>query len=79
MDLEFIYGLLEIAYAKQNGLDVKSNYFDELKELLPNDWYRIGLEERNIIFDEAVKNKILVSKTESYKNRYPEDAQILGK
>lgn len=74
MNDELIYSLLEISYAKKVGLDTSSNYFEELRKYLPNDWYSIPINERNNILDESIKDQKLASETEAYKNRYPSDA-----
>ncbi len=74
MNDEIIYSLLEISYAKKVGLDTSSDYFAELRKYLPQDWYTISLNERNIILDEAIREKKLASETKAYKNRYPSDA-----
>lgn len=79
MGNEFLYAMLEITYAQKNGIADDEQYSSNIQRILPYDWYRLSLDDRINILDEAIANSIPLNETECYKNLYPEDALTSAK
>lgn len=76
MNDKILYGFLEIIYANENNIEKDDSYDENIKKILPKDWYLLSAETRCDILDEAIAKNILVIECEKYKKIYPKDAII---
>ena len=59
------YGILEMAYISQIITEVK--YYDKvLEKELPFDWYRLSVQDRIAILNEAISNGLRLTETSLY-------------
>lgn len=59
------YGILEMAYISQIITEVK-DYEKVLEKELPCDWYRLSVQDRIAILNEAISNGLRLTETSLY-------------